>query len=83
MQNVQVVVDQGGGVGTHAAVDAAAAAGVKLWQVLGTGMDHVDVDYIAGRGLPLANTPGPYQDAVGRSAGEAERHLSRRAGVVR
>jgi phosphoglycerate dehydrogenase-like enzyme len=55
-----VVVDQGGGVATRAMVDAAAAAGVRLWQVLGTGLDHVDVQYILDRGLPLANTPGPF-----------------------
>jgi phosphoglycerate dehydrogenase-like enzyme len=55
-----VVVDQGGGVGTHATMDAAAAAGIKLWQVLGTGLDHVDVQYILDRGLALANTPGPF-----------------------
>src|SRR6202011_2740837 len=56
----QVVVDQGGGVGSQATGDAAASAGVKLWQVLGTGLDHVDVQYILDRGLPLANTPGPF-----------------------
>ena len=27
----------------------------ELWQVLGTGLDHVDVQYILDRGLPLAN----------------------------
>lgn len=55
-----VVVDQGGGVATRDVVEAAAAAGVKLWQVLGTGLDHVDVQYILDCGLPLANTPGPF-----------------------
>jgi D-3-phosphoglycerate dehydrogenase / 2-oxoglutarate reductase len=57
MREVWVVVDQGGW-GTHAMVDAAAAAGVKLWQVIGTGLDHLDVNYILGKGMPLANTPG-------------------------
>jgi phosphoglycerate dehydrogenase-like enzyme len=61
---VGVVVDQGGGVGTHATVDAAASAGVRLWQVLGTGMDHVDVQYIVDHGLPLANTPGPFSSVA-------------------
>ena len=60
LEDVAVVVDQGGGRGTHATIDTAAAAGVKLWQVLGTGLDHVDIEYILGRGLPLANTPGPF-----------------------
>src|SRR5438105_7028472 len=60
LRGVEVVVDQGGGVGTHATVDAAANAAVKLWQVLGTGLDHVDVQHVLDRGLPLANTPGPF-----------------------
>jgi phosphoglycerate dehydrogenase-like enzyme len=64
LDDVGVVVDQGGGVGTHATVDAAARAGVKLWQVLGTGMDHVDVQYILDRGLPLANTPGQFSSVA-------------------
>jgi phosphoglycerate dehydrogenase-like enzyme len=63
-QDVGVVVDQGGGVGTHAMVDLAAESGVKLWQVLGTGLDHVDIDYIVSRGLPLANTPGPFSSVA-------------------
>jgi D-3-phosphoglycerate dehydrogenase len=60
LRDVGVVIDQGGGIGTHTIVDAAARAGVKLWQVLGTGMDHVDVDYIVEHALPVANTPGPF-----------------------
>src|SRR6266568_878990 len=35
LEDVEVVVDQGGGIGTRATVDVAATAGVKLWQVLG------------------------------------------------
>ena len=54
-----MVVDQGGH-GTRAMIDAGARAGVKLWQVLGTGLDHTDVDYILARGIPLANTPGQF-----------------------
>ena len=64
IREVGVVVDQGGGVGTRATVDAAAGAGVKLWQVLGTGLDHVDVQYILDSGLPLANTPGPFSSVA-------------------
>jgi phosphoglycerate dehydrogenase-like enzyme len=63
-RDVGVVVDQGGSVGTHDMVDAAAEAGVKLWQVLGTGLDHVDIDYIVNRGFPLANTPGPFSSVA-------------------
>lgn len=57
LHQVRVVVDQGGW-GTHAMVDAAKAAGVELWQVIGTGLDHLDVKYILEKGIGLANTPG-------------------------
>ena len=59
-----VVIDQGGSVGTRELIDVAAAAGVKLWQVLGTGLDHVDVEYILNHGLPLSNTPGPFSSVA-------------------
>jgi D-3-phosphoglycerate dehydrogenase len=36
------------------------AAGVRLWQVLGNGLDHVDVAYLGAKGMPLAHTPGPF-----------------------
>src|SRR5205807_8029596 len=64
IDDVLVVVDQGGGMATRAMVDAGVAAGVKLWQVLGTGLDHVDVPYILERGLALANTPGPFSSVA-------------------
>jgi D-3-phosphoglycerate dehydrogenase len=57
--DVRIVVDQGGW-GSHAMVDAAVAEGVKLWQVIGTGLDHLDVGYILKSGIPLANTPGVF-----------------------
>jgi phosphoglycerate dehydrogenase-like enzyme len=60
---VGVVVDQGGW-GTRQMIDAAHSAGVKLWQILGTGLDHVDVAYYLQKGMPLANTPGPFS-AIG------------------
>jgi phosphoglycerate dehydrogenase-like enzyme len=56
---VRVVVDQGGWA-TRAMIDAGAAAGVELWQVLGTGVDHSEVDHILASGIQLANTPGPF-----------------------
>lgn len=58
-EGVEVVVDPGGAVGTRALVDAALAAGVKLWHVTTNGTDHVDVAYFLENGLPLANSPGP------------------------
>jgi phosphoglycerate dehydrogenase-like enzyme len=56
-QGVQVVVDQGGW-GTREMIDAAISSGAKLWQVIGTGLNHIDVKYILEKNLPLANTPG-------------------------
>ena len=55
--DTQVVVDQGGW-GTREMIDAAVSSGVKLWQVIGTGLNHLDVEYILKVGIPLANTPG-------------------------
>jgi phosphoglycerate dehydrogenase-like enzyme len=56
---VDVVVDQGGH-GTKEMIDAAASAGVQLWQVLGTGLDHTEVGRIVASGMRLANTPGQF-----------------------
>jgi phosphoglycerate dehydrogenase-like enzyme len=56
---VRAVVDQGGH-GTRPMIDEAARVGVVLWQVLGTGLDHAEVDYILGKGIKLANTPGAF-----------------------
>jgi len=52
---VEVVVDIGGW-GTDEMIDAATDA--KLWQVLGTGLDHTNVKRIKDNGIPLANCPG-------------------------
>jgi D-3-phosphoglycerate dehydrogenase / 2-oxoglutarate reductase len=56
--SIDVVVDQGGSVGTRAMLDAAATA--RLWQVLGTGLDHFDLDYWRARRMPVANCPGTF-----------------------
>jgi phosphoglycerate dehydrogenase-like enzyme len=56
-RDIDIVVDRGGR-GTHAMIDAAFESGVKLWQVIGTGLDHLDVRYIQQKGIPVANTPG-------------------------
>lgn len=55
---IEVVIDTGGAIGTHEMVDAAKAAGVKLWQVTTNGLDHVDTEYILGKGLLLTHSPG-------------------------
>jgi phosphoglycerate dehydrogenase-like enzyme len=59
LRKVGVVVDQGGW-GTREMIDVASRAGVRLWQVIGTGLDHVDVRSFLELDMPLANTPGPF-----------------------
>ncbi len=63
-RDIGVVVELGGNTGTHELVDAALTAGVKLWQIMGTGLDHVDVRYFLEKGLPLANTPGQFSSVA-------------------
>ena len=53
----RAVVDLGGW-GTREETTAAVAAGVKLWHVLGYGLDHVDLDYLLRNGVTVAHTPG-------------------------
>lgn len=55
--DVDVVLDTGGTMGTREMVDAATS--VQLWQILGTGLDHFDMDYWRSKGVPVANCPGP------------------------
>ena len=55
-KGVEVVLDSGGSVGTHAMMDA--AVDCRLWQIIGTGLDHVDLGYIQGKGMMAANCPG-------------------------
>lgn len=59
---VEAVLDVGGSVGTKAMYDAAVDA--RLWQILGTGLDHVDLAYMQTRGFAIANCPGQFS-AVG------------------
>ncbi|MBM3773712.1 MAG: hypothetical protein FJW37_00945, partial [Acidobacteria bacterium] len=55
---VDAVIDQGGGQGTREMADHCGS--VKLWQVLGTGFDQLDIDYWRKKGIPVANTPGVF-----------------------
>jgi phosphoglycerate dehydrogenase-like enzyme len=55
---VDVVIDHGGSVGTRQMMDAGANA--RLWQILGTGFDHFDLDYIRSLGVPVSNCPGQF-----------------------
>ena len=57
-EGVEVVIDHGGSAGTREMVDAATS--VRLWQILGTGLDHFDLDYWRSKKVPVANCPGPF-----------------------
>jgi phosphoglycerate dehydrogenase-like enzyme len=57
---IEAVVEAGGSFATREMIDEAASQRVKLWQIMGTGMDHVDVTYFSQRAVPLAHTPGLY-----------------------
>jgi len=57
-EGVDVVIDHGGSAGTRAMLAAAGSA--KLWQILGTGLDHFDLDYWRAHKMPVANCPGPF-----------------------
>lgn len=59
---IDAVLDTGGSVGTRPMYDAATDA--RLWQVLGTGLDHVDIAYMKTKRFAIANCPGLFS-AVG------------------
>ena len=56
---VDVVIDHGGSAGTREMADAAAGV-VRLWQILGTGFDHFDLEYWRSKNLLVANCPGVF-----------------------
>ena len=37
-----------------------AAVSARLWQLLGTGFDHFDLEYVKSKRIPAANCPGPF-----------------------
>ena len=55
-EGVEVVVDMGGSVGTREMMDAATET--RVWQVMGTGLDHVDLEYMKSRGFTITHCPG-------------------------
>jgi phosphoglycerate dehydrogenase-like enzyme len=55
---VDVVIDQGGSHGTRQMADLCGS--IKLWQVLGTGLDKLDLAYWRKKKIPVANTPGQF-----------------------
>ena len=60
--SIEVIIDQGGSVGTRAMMDVATDA--RLWQILGTGFDHFDLEYIRGKGIGVANCPGQFSSVA-------------------
>ena len=57
---VEVVVEVGGAVSTPELRDLGGECDLLLWQILGTGLDEVDVKGFLRRGIRLANTPGQF-----------------------
>lgn len=57
---IEVVVEAGGSFASAEMIDEAAAHGVRFWQVIGTGIDHVDVARFHRHELPLSNVPGVF-----------------------
>jgi phosphoglycerate dehydrogenase-like enzyme len=57
-EGIDVVIDFGGSMGTREMADAASS--VKLWQILGTGYDHFDLEYWRKKSIPVANCPGAF-----------------------
>jgi phosphoglycerate dehydrogenase-like enzyme len=55
-REIDVVIDHGGSMGTRAMADVSSS--VKLWQVLGNGIDHFELEYWRARKIPVANCPG-------------------------
>lgn len=55
--DVDAVVDLGGSYGTREMLDA--APNVRLWQIMGTGIEHFDMQYWSTRPVLVANCPGP------------------------
>lgn len=61
---VNIVVEAGGSFATSEMIDAAARHGVKFWQIIGTGINHVDVARFHDRGILLANLPGLFSSVA-------------------
>ena len=68
---VHVVIDLGGEAGTREGVSSerkqratqmaeAAQGRVQLWQILGSGFEHFDLNYWRLKNILAANTPGPF-----------------------
>src|SRR5579872_6410009 len=58
LAGIDVIVDQGGIHGTREIGEC--VDGVRLYQILGTGFDHLDLAYWRTKGMPICNTPGQF-----------------------
>jgi len=56
MEWAEVGIDFGGVMGTRAMADL--AGGIKLWQILGNGIDQFDLEYWRSKNVRVANCPG-------------------------
>src|SRR5262245_59348739 len=68
---LDVVIDHGGEWGKRQVADRANLAVNKprLWQVLGTGVDHFDLEHWRALQIPVANCPGQFSGvALGECA---------------
>ena len=61
---IDVVLEIGGVFATSEMIECGARNKVKLWQVLGTGLDHVDLELFKKLQIPLANTPGQFSSSA-------------------
>ena len=61
-RGVEAVLDHGGSVGTREMYQAATEA--KLWQILGTGLDHVDLAFMKTCGFAIAHCPGEFSSVA-------------------
>ena len=57
LENVRAVVDLGG-FAPNDLIDDAVAAGVGLWQVMGYGLEHIDVEHVRKTGVAFTRSPG-------------------------
>jgi len=67
-EDVDVVIDLGGVSATNEIADLIAGK-VRLWQILGTGIDHFDLEYWRAKKISVANCPGQFTaDALAEGA---------------
>jgi phosphoglycerate dehydrogenase-like enzyme len=59
VQDALVVADEGVSLDAGM-VPEAREAGVRLWQLILEGYDHLDLDLFRANGIPVANTPGQF-----------------------